>query len=220
MRKGFWWLVVAALLPFWAGTARADGALAISPGQISQFSITYNEDAASADAKALFRCGSHCTIVQRFSKQCLAYAIDTNSNVYGMGWSVSEEVAASLALTQCQGYPVTNIYCRVIVRVCDSGVLYQSGYSNAIFDGHWFSPEWNYSYILRNGVGTATASNSPRFQPGDIIIRIQANGPNTFTGMQIYRNGRWYHITGALHADGRIYIHGDKNVFWYMIRTN
>ena len=86
------------------------------------------------------------------------------------------------------------------------------------FDGHWHSPEWHYSYILRNGVGTATTSNSPKFKPGDVIIKIQPTGPNTFAGEQVYRDGRWYKIKGALRSDGSIHINGEKNVSWGMKR--
>jgi hypothetical protein len=50
------------------------------------------------------------------------------------------------------------------------------------FDGHWYSSAWRYGYRLQNGVGIATSSNSPRFKPGDIIIRIRATGPNAFAG--------------------------------------
>ncbi len=90
---------------------------------------------------------------------------------------------------------------------------------NSVFDGHWFSPVWQYSYILRNGLGTATKSNG-NFRPGETIIRIQATGPNSFRGTQVYRDGSWHWIVGTLRSDGRIYISGDRNVSWYMQRVN
>lgn len=96
----------------------------------------------------------------------------------------------------------------------------RQSYTNSIFDGHWYSPEWNYSYRLQDGVGTATSSNSPNFNPGDTIIGIQAEGPASFSGAQVYRDGKWYSIRGVLHEDGRIYIRGEKNVHWYMMRID
>jgi hypothetical protein len=88
--------------------------------------------------------------------------------------------------------------------------------STRAFDGAWYSPEWKYGYTLRNGVGTATSSNSTKFKPGDVIIRLRATGTNTFAGEQIYRNGVWHRISGTLRSDGNIYIDGDKNVSWVM----
>ena len=91
--------------------------------------------------------------------------------------------------------------------------------SKSIFDGHWYSPEWRYSYRLRNGIGTATATNSKEFNVGDTIIKIDATGPTTFAGSQVYRDGKWYGITGRL-ANDRLHISGEKNVSWHMERIN
>jgi uncharacterized caspase-like protein len=93
-------------------------------------------------------------------------------------------------------------------------------YSARAFDGHWYSTEWKYGYRLRDGVGVASSTNSPNFKVGDIIIRIRAVGAKTFEGQQVYRDGRWYRIRGELRSDGRIYIAGEKNVSWYMARTD
>jgi Caspase domain len=89
-----------------------------------------------------------------------------------------------------------------------------------VFDGHWYSPEWKYGYRLRDGIGIASSTNSPKFKVGDVIIRIRAVGSKTFEGQQVYRDGRWYHIRGELRSDGRIYIDGEKNVSWFMTRTD
>ncbi len=86
------------------------------------------------------------------------------------------------------------------------------------FDGHWYSPEWKYSYQLSKGIGTATSTNSTNFKPGDVILKIRATGPNSFVGEQIYRDGRWYNIKGSMRPDGKLYIQGDKNVSWAMER--
>jgi hypothetical protein len=89
-----------------------------------------------------------------------------------------------------------------------------------VFDGHWYSPEWRYGYVLRRGTGVATSTNSRNFRVGDTIIRIYAVGPWTFVGEQVYRDGRWYRIRGRLAPDGRIYIDGEKNVSWFMVRID
>src|SRR5262249_22303591 len=36
-------------------------------------------------------------------------------------------------------------------------------HSARVFDGHWYSSEWKYGYRLRDGVGVASSTNSPRF---------------------------------------------------------
>jgi hypothetical protein len=101
-----------------------------------------------------------------------------------------------------------------------TSVLAQAVVGNHVFDGHWYSPEWRYGYNLRGGIGTATSTNSPNFRVGDVIIRVHAVGPWTFVGEQVYRDGRWYRIRGELAPDGRIYINGEKNVSWFMVRTD
>lgn len=87
----------------------------------------------------------------------------------------------------------------------------------AAFDGSWYSPEWKYGYQLRNGVGIATSTNSANFSVGQPIIRIRAVNSTEFVGEQVYRTGRWHRIRGVLRG-GRLYIDGDKDVSWYMIR--
>jgi hypothetical protein len=95
-----------------------------------------------------------------------------------------------------------------------------AGYSARAFDGHWYSPEWRYGYRLHDGIGVASSTSSPKFKVGQVIIRIRATGPRTFEGEQVYRNGRWYRIRGELQPNGRIYVAGEKNLKWYMTRTD
>lgn len=86
-------------------------------------------------------------------------------------------------------------------------------------DGQWYSPEWRYGYVLRNGVGTATSTNSPNFQVGQNIIQLTATSANTFTGRQVYTDGRFYNVNVTLLNDGRLYFSGEKNVQWTMQRV-
>lgn len=88
---------------------------------------------------------------------------------------------------------------------------------NAI-DGRWHSPQWKYGYELKDGVGTATATNSAKFKVGDEIIYLNPKGKNTFEGEQIYRNGKFNPITVTLLPDGKLQFKGDKNITWTMVR--
>jgi hypothetical protein len=85
-------------------------------------------------------------------------------------------------------------------------------------DGNWFSKQWKYGYQLKNGVGTATATNSPNFQIGQKIIHLTAKSATAFVGQQVYTDGKFYNITVTLLADGRLYFEGEKNAKWYMER--
>jgi len=85
-------------------------------------------------------------------------------------------------------------------------------------DGNWHSPQWKYGYVLKDGMGIATSTNSPNFQVGQNIIQLTATSPNAFTGQQIYTDGKFYKVTATLLADGRLSFVGEKNVKWVMER--
>jgi hypothetical protein len=86
-------------------------------------------------------------------------------------------------------------------------------------DGHWYSAEWKYGYVLRNGIGTATSTNSPNFQVGQNIIQLTSTSAGTFSGQQVYTDGRFYNVNARLLSDGRLYFEGEKNVQWTMQRV-
>ncbi len=88
----------------------------------------------------------------------------------------------------------------------------------ATLDGNWHSPQWKYGYVLKDGMGIATSTNSPNFQVGQNIIQLTAASPNTFTGQQVYNDGKFYKVTAMLLADGRLSFVGEKNVKWVMER--
>lgn len=81
----------------------------------------------------------------------------------------------------------------------------------AALDGNWYSKQWKYGYVLKNGVGTATSTNSPNFQVGQNIIQLTAISNTTFTGRQVYTDGKFYKINARLESDGRLYFEGEKN---------
>jgi len=49
-----------------------------------------------------------------------------------------------------------------------------------VLDGNWYSTQWKYGYVLKNGIGTATSTNSPNFKVGQNIIQLTATSPTTF----------------------------------------
>ena len=85
-------------------------------------------------------------------------------------------------------------------------------------DGRWHSAQWKYGYELKDGVGTATATNSAKFKIGDEIIYLSSKGKNTFEGEQIYQNGKFNPISVTLLPDGRLQFKGEKNISWTMTR--
>jgi len=86
-------------------------------------------------------------------------------------------------------------------------------------NGIWYSSQWKYGYELKNGVGIATSSNSPKFAPGDIILRLQPVMFGEFEGEQMYKDGKFYKVRVTLTPDNRLYFEGEKNVKWYMERV-
>jgi uncharacterized protein len=88
----------------------------------------------------------------------------------------------------------------------------------ATLDGNWHSPQWKYGYVLKDGMGIATSTNSPNFQVGQNIIQLTATSPNAFTGQQVYTDGKFYKVTATLLPDGRLSFVGEKNVKWVMER--
>jgi uncharacterized protein (DUF2147 family) len=85
-------------------------------------------------------------------------------------------------------------------------------------DGNWSSKEWKYGYQLKNGVGIATATNSPNFRVGQKIIQLTAKSATSFVGQQVYKDGKFYNVKVTLQPDGRLYFEGEKNAKWYMER--
>lgn len=85
-------------------------------------------------------------------------------------------------------------------------------------DGNWYSTQWKYGYVLKDGVGVATSTNSPNFQVGQNILRLTAISATTFTGQQVYTDGKFYKVNAKLQADGRLYFEGEKNAKWVMDR--
>jgi hypothetical protein len=85
-------------------------------------------------------------------------------------------------------------------------------------NGRWFSAQWKYGYELKNGVGTATATNSAKFKVGDEIIYLKPVSNNTFEGTQVFQDGKFHEIKVSLLPDGRLQFRAEKNISWAMSR--
>ncbi len=129
-------LCCAALLP---DRSNADGALAVGlPADVAKqglamgYAINY-DTTEKAQELALKRCREFqdapqatrdlCKIVEKFSKRCLAVALDPQFGTTGMGWSVSknQEVAEDLAMEKCgeTAGRKRREFCRVTLTTCD-----------------------------------------------------------------------------------------------------
>jgi hypothetical protein len=86
------------------------------------------------------------------------------------------------------------------------------------FDGVWFSNQWRYGFKIQGKTGIATQSNSPKYAPGDVILRIDSVSGQTFRGSQIYTDGVWRQVTGQL-ANGTLRISGPTSS-WVMTRVS
>ena len=85
-------------------------------------------------------------------------------------------------------------------------------------NGRWFSAQWKYGYELKNGVGTATSTNSAKFKVGDEIIYLKPDSNSSFEGEQVFQDGKFHSIKVSLLPDGRLQFKGEKNISWVMSR--
>ncbi len=129
-------LACAALRP---GTGRADGALAVGlPSDVAKqglamgYALNYATSEAAQEA-ALKRCREFrdapqgtrdlCKIVEKFSKRCVAVALDQDSGTTGLGWSVAkgQEAAEGGAMEKCAETAgrKRQEFCRVTLTTCD-----------------------------------------------------------------------------------------------------
>jgi hypothetical protein len=88
----------------------------------------------------------------------------------------------------------------------------------AQLNGRWFSAQWKYGYELKDGVGTATATNSAKFKVGDEIIYLKPASNNSFEGEQVFQDGKFHQINVSLLPDGRLQFKAEKNISWTMSR--
>lgn len=87
-------------------------------------------------------------------------------------------------------------------------------------DGNWYSQEWRYGYVLKNGVGKATSTNSENFRVGQEIIFLEPGGNGVFKGRQVYTDGKFYAVTAVLQPNGELQFTGERNARWVMRRVD
>ena len=101
-------------------------------------------------------------------------------------------------------------------------LAYATGYGVAEqlaeLDGNWYSPQWKYGYVMKDGVGIATSTNSPNFKVGQKIIELRPSSHTSYSGQQVYTDGKFYNIDAQL-INGKLHFQGEKNVKWVMERV-
>lgn len=112
-----------------------------------------------------------------------------------------------------------SVFKRVLLALSFLFVTINANAQLSALDGNWYSKQWKYGYVLKNGIGTATSTNSPNFQVGQNIIQLTATSNTTFTGRQVYTDGKFYKINARLESDGRLYFEGEKNAKWVIERV-
>lgn len=75
------------------------------------------------------------------------------------------------------------------------------------FDGDWYNAEYRYGFRIHGNEGIATISNSPKFAPGDLIVRLRATSKYTFEGEQVFKDGSWYEVTGERTTRDTLVMH-------------
>lgn len=119
-----------------------------------------------------------------------------------------------------KGVPIQLTQCHVIGAELSIKTMQkvQAPAAIAQLNGRWFSAQWKYGYELKDGVGTATASNSAKFKVGDEIIYLKPVSNSSFEGEQVFQDGKFHQIKVSLLPDGKLQFKGEKNISWTMSR--
>ena len=107
----------------------------------------------------------------------------------------------------------------LFLQVLSMSQVHASAALNSL-DGHWYSKEWRYSYLLKNGVGQATSTNSPNFQVGQDILFLEATGNGVYRGRQVYTDGKFYAVSAVLQSNGELHFSGERNARWVMRKSS
>ena len=98
------------------------GALAIDEGDCSRAGVAIGyESSVEADSVALEECGEGCSVVERFSGGCVAFASDASEQSVACGWATgadSESEAVSAAMEECRAVGGTD--CVTRLSDCDA----------------------------------------------------------------------------------------------------
>jgi len=114
-------LLLATIFMLTGGHAMAAGALAIDGLQGEKYGFSFNHPSADqAEQRAMRECGSNCSVVLRFSRECGAYAADQakGSNAYGWGTGATMSAVQQRALAECRAKGGSS--CKVRSWGCDA----------------------------------------------------------------------------------------------------
>lgn len=112
---------LAAVFLLGGGHAMAAGALAIDSLQGEKYGFSFNHPSINqAEQRAMRECGSDCSVVLRFSRECGAYAADQakGSNAYGWSTGATSGVVQQRALSECRAKGGSS--CKVRSWGCDA----------------------------------------------------------------------------------------------------
>lgn len=106
----------------------------------------------------------------------------------------------------------------LLLQVASMSKVHASAGIN-VLDGHWYSKEWRYGYLLESGVGKATSTNSPNFKVGQEIIFLEDSVNGVYNGRQVYTDGKFYAVRAVLQPNGELHFSGERNARWVMRRA-
>jgi hypothetical protein len=140
MERIRWFACLFALAGLAPGPAAAHGALAIGlPSNVAKdgvaigFSYNY-ESRDTAEARALKECLSFmdappstralCKVIESFSRQCVAIALDPDAGTPGVGWAIAAALqsAEGSAMERCRDTAGANrrAFCKLMMGHCDT----------------------------------------------------------------------------------------------------
>lgn len=67
--------------------------------------------------------------------------------------------------------------------------------------GEWYSPDYNYAFVIEGNQGICTLGNSPMVRVGEPIFRFEMLPDGTFRGEHILTNGAWMPMSGRREGD-------------------
>ena len=72
------------------------------------------------------------------------------------------------------------------------------------FDGTYYHEGLRFGFSVTGDQGIATVSNSPKYKPGDVMLRFTPSSPKAFAGQQLCTDGVFHPVTGTLADDASI----------------
>ncbi len=143
--------VFAAVFLLPGGHAMAAGALAIDSLQGEKYGFSFNHPSTDqAERRAMRECGSDCSVVLRFSRECGAYAADQarGSNAYGWATGATSAAVQQRAMSECRAKGGSS--CKVRSWGCDAVASSDkdagSGDNNAASTEFQMQGDWQVEY--------------------------------------------------------------------------